>query len=198
MSDFSRRSLVRGVAWTVPVVAVAAHTPAFASSQDPGDPIIDFGGACGNVGNGDKGCGGKFTLQVPLTLSNPTLAPVVFQITSMLTRNTDGSAPTDPNASGVTSGIRGIWSTPSHAEPNEDNCTAVAQSQCTGGVAGGSIIVPAGADGLTYWIESKTTDNASKFSSRITWRLLTPTCTVLRSGESFTSVAIAPGNCNGS
>lgn len=32
MSDFSRRTLVRGVAWSVPVVAVAAHAPAFAVS----------------------------------------------------------------------------------------------------------------------------------------------------------------------
>lgn len=32
MSDFSRRSVVRGVAWTVPVVAVAAQAPAFAVS----------------------------------------------------------------------------------------------------------------------------------------------------------------------
>lgn len=35
MSDFSRRSLVRGVAWTVPVVAVAANAPAFAASYPP-------------------------------------------------------------------------------------------------------------------------------------------------------------------
>ena len=32
MSDFSRRTVVRGAAWTVPVVAVAANAPAFAVS----------------------------------------------------------------------------------------------------------------------------------------------------------------------
>lgn len=33
MSDFSRRTLVRGAAWTVPVISVAAAVPAFAASR---------------------------------------------------------------------------------------------------------------------------------------------------------------------
>lgn len=46
MTDFSRRTVVRGAAWTVPVLAVAAPIPAFAVSKrcrpfstckDPGD-----------------------------------------------------------------------------------------------------------------------------------------------------------------
>ncbi len=32
MSQFNRRTLVRGAAWSIPVVAVAAHAPAFATS----------------------------------------------------------------------------------------------------------------------------------------------------------------------
>lgn len=38
MSDFSRRTVVRGVAWTTPVVLVASTAPAFATSlrKDPG------------------------------------------------------------------------------------------------------------------------------------------------------------------
>ena len=119
------------------------------------------------------------------------------QITRMLTRNTDGAAPTDPTAAGVYSGTTGIYSTPSHLRANEDNCAPVAQSPCSGGTTGGSIIVPAGANGLTYWIESIMTANASKFSSRITWRLLTTDCKLIRTGEAFTSVAIAPRNCDG-
>jgi hypothetical protein len=35
MSDFSRRTIVRGTAWSVPVVAIAAHAPAFAASAPP-------------------------------------------------------------------------------------------------------------------------------------------------------------------
>ena len=46
MSEYSRRTVVRGAAWTVPVIAVAAQAPAFAASKrcqpfsqckDPGD-----------------------------------------------------------------------------------------------------------------------------------------------------------------
>ena len=32
MSQFNRRTLVRGAAWSIPVVAVATHAPAFATS----------------------------------------------------------------------------------------------------------------------------------------------------------------------
>lgn len=35
MSDFSRRTVVRGAAWSVPVIAVAAPIPAFAASFPP-------------------------------------------------------------------------------------------------------------------------------------------------------------------
>lgn len=35
MSDYSRRTVVRGFAWTVPVIAVAAQAPAFAASYPP-------------------------------------------------------------------------------------------------------------------------------------------------------------------
>lgn len=48
MSHYSRRTLVRGVAWSVPVVAVAAHAPAFAASGDPISGIISGGKCPGN------------------------------------------------------------------------------------------------------------------------------------------------------
>lgn len=38
MSHYSRRTLVRGAAWSIPVVAVAAHAPAFAASHDAPRP----------------------------------------------------------------------------------------------------------------------------------------------------------------
>lgn len=34
MSQYSRRTVVRGAAWSIPVVAVAANAPAFAASTD--------------------------------------------------------------------------------------------------------------------------------------------------------------------
>ena len=86
-SDFSRRTVVRGAAWTVPAVAIGVAAPAFAASTTPPPPVINFGGACGNTGSTGKGCGGDKTLQVPLTLNNPGATDIVFQITSMFTCN---------------------------------------------------------------------------------------------------------------
>jgi hypothetical protein len=197
MSDFSRRTVVRGAAWTVPVVAVATQAPAFAVSPPPPPPppVIRFNDACGNTGSTGKGCGGKFTLQVPLTLTNPTDTDVVFQLLTMYTSNV-GPAPTGPGA-GVYSGVTGIYATPDHQEVNEDNCNLVTNTTCVGGIA--SVLVPAGTTvPQTYWIESNQTGSADDFASSVTWQVVSATgCTVLSSGGDKTVGAISPGNCNG-
>ena len=199
MPDFSRRTVVRGTAWTVPVIAVAAHAPAFAASHEPPPPGINFGGACGNTGATQKGCGGKFTLQVPLTLSNPGATAYVFQITSMYTRN-ERPAPTGPGT-GIESGVMGIYATPSHTVPNHNNCTKVSYNgPCGGtGVTGGSVLVPAGTTSATYWIQSPDTGSADDFAATITWQILdAATCAVLSDGTAATPAeAIPPANCNG-
>lgn len=38
MSSLNRRTVVRGAAWSIPIVAVAAHAPAFAASTDA--PVV--------------------------------------------------------------------------------------------------------------------------------------------------------------
>lgn len=113
-SPLSRRSVAKGVAWTAPVVAIAATAPMAAATKVPPTTVIRFGGACGNTGSDGKGCGGDKTIQVPLTLTNLTGADLVFQVTSMYTclnkNNTCEEAPTGPGA-GVVEGTRGIWTT---------------------------------------------------------------------------------------
>ena len=57
MSEFNRRTLVRGAAWSIPVVAVAAQAPAFAASTDapaPGAMSV----TCRTNGNGQGNCQG--------------------------------------------------------------------------------------------------------------------------------------------
>ncbi len=200
-SGISRRTLAKGAAWSVPAAAVVAAAPAYAVSIP--EPVIDFGNACGNTGATQKGCGGKKTLQVPLTLSNNTNADIVFQITSMYTCNC-ATAPTAAGA-GVYSGVRGIWATPSHTVANQNKCTAPTGSTCAGAATGtvsgavSSVVVPAGATNKTYWIESVVTNNSSNFATTINWRLLTPgtPCTVLDTGMAKTTTAISPQNCDG-
>lgn len=63
----SRRTVAKAMAWSVPVVAVAAAVPAYAASGSP--PIITTGTACKSPGSScktfDKG------YQVPVTIQNP-------------------------------------------------------------------------------------------------------------------------------
>lgn len=193
----SRRTVAKGMAWVVPAVAVAATVPlASASPVIPPPPVINFGAACGNTGAAQKGCGGDKTLQVPLTLTNLTGADVVFQITGMFTCNCT-TAPTAPG-SGVAVGVRGVWQTPSHSVPNQNNCTATIQSPCPGGIAGGSVLVPNGTNAQTYWIESTSNGSSSTFSTTINWRMLdAATCVQLSAGQAQTASAISPANCDG-
>lgn len=196
----SRRTVAQGVAWAVPAVAVAVPATAAAASGETPPPVINFGGACGNTGALQKGCGGFKTLQVPLTLTNLSAVPIFFQITSMFTCN----CATAPMAAGpgVAVGVRGIFKTPSHAVANQDNCTVVASNippapTCPGGVPDGTILVPAGTNAGTYWIESTSNDDSSSFSTRISYRLLNADCSVILTDTAFTTSAISPLNCNG-
>ena len=50
MTDFTRRTIVRGTAWTVPVIALAATAPAFATSQ----PICNVTAECKEPGAGQN------------------------------------------------------------------------------------------------------------------------------------------------
>ena len=63
MSDFSRRTVVRGAAWTIPVVAIAANAPAYAASTDPPSPGAIS--ACKDPGTGN--CSG-YRFVVPLNI----------------------------------------------------------------------------------------------------------------------------------
>ena len=187
MSDFSRRTVVRGAAWTVPVVAVATQAPAFAVSPPPYvPPTVNLRGACANTGASQKGCGVIKTIEVPLIVSNPTSNPIQFQITGMYTVNT-GTAPT-PTTPGAYKGVTGIYTT---------LCNKVSLSEaaaCPDGEANGTITVPAGANNLQFIIVSAVTGNSSTFSARVEYRLLSADCT-----EIFADVvaegAIASNNC---
>jgi hypothetical protein len=51
-AGISRRSVAKGMAWSVPAVAVASAAPAFAASG--GGPTLQFVSACKNPGNSCK------------------------------------------------------------------------------------------------------------------------------------------------
>lgn len=85
MSDFSRRTLVRGVAWSVPVVAVAANAPAFAASFPPVKLTFVGGEKC--PGNS---AGTNFNNKTYIFQFTADYAPAPGSITaSTVTVNTD-------------------------------------------------------------------------------------------------------------
>ena len=57
MPEYNRRTIVRGAAWSIPIVAVAAHAPAFAASTDPPRPG-SFDVTCRTNGQGGGNCQG--------------------------------------------------------------------------------------------------------------------------------------------
>lgn len=79
MSDFSRRSLVRGVAWSVPVVAVAAHAPAFAVSSPP-IIISGYTEAAKCPGQSAGGNDNEFTYIFTFTTTTSGVTPEMFTI----------------------------------------------------------------------------------------------------------------------
>lgn len=71
MPDHHRRTLLRGAAWSVPVIAVATHAPAFAASTDA--PSIAGPGAfsvCRDTGLGPNCQGYRFTLNLTVQPSD--------------------------------------------------------------------------------------------------------------------------------
>ena len=75
MSEYSRRTVVRGAAWSVPVIAVAAQAPAFAASAPP--IIITYVGAIKCPGNSAGGNDNSFTYIFQFTAdSAPTVGSV--------------------------------------------------------------------------------------------------------------------------
>jgi hypothetical protein len=54
MTQYNRRTLVRGAAWSVPVIAIAANTPAFATSRMAPRPTSIA--PCRITGGGNSNC----------------------------------------------------------------------------------------------------------------------------------------------
>jgi hypothetical protein len=87
MTQYNRRTLVRGAAWSIPVVAIAAHAPAFAASTAP--PTVSGVGAytaCKQPG----GPNGPNCQGYRMTLTFTVAAPYVWTV-KFLTAKVDGT-----------------------------------------------------------------------------------------------------------
>ncbi len=86
----SRRTVAKAMAWSVPVVAVAAAVPAYAASGSP--PIIIAGTACKSPG---QSCSAfPFGYRVPVTIQNPDPTKTIYITAITITNNTCGNLTT--------------------------------------------------------------------------------------------------------
>lgn len=195
----SRRTLVKGAAWSVPVVAMGATTAAAdvacSPNSCPPPPSVNWGMACASVGNA-RGCANTAnTLQVPLTLSNTTDEAMIFVVEGAWSIANDTTVPPATIPMGGGAGFYGIGADP---------------TACVGGVATAScpsiapiasssskIEVGPGAS-VTVWYVFLPQGNASKFQGKIWYSWYDKaTCTkVTETQSSVTSSAISPANCH--
>lgn len=184
----SRRTVTRAMAWSVPVIAVAATVP-HASASAPPPPVFDFNKGCATVGNGNGGCSGvPKQPQVPAYATNLTGGPLVLQIVGAQSRvlndQTFFSDYTVWNFSGF-----------------EDQCAPQVPATGCGGYP--SFTVPAGQT-VKFWVVGHGFGNSSSFEMNISYRWIAP-CTppaspTIVSGPTSTGFTLInpSNNCDGS
>jgi hypothetical protein len=136
----SRRTLVRGAAWTAPAIVIATQAPAYAATRPPVAPPPDSFG-CKYPGESDPW---YKSYRVEICFLNGTSDPVDVSITGITWR---GAAPTYPPTGSTTDLIfdpRFCQSDGPDAGTVADNCTASGSpfpfnfsiAAASGGVAG--------------------------------------------------------------
>jgi len=80
-APINRRTVTKGIAWSVPAVAIASTAPAFAVSKEvPDEPTFNWADACATTGD-RRGCSGEQkTPQVQVEVKNETLKTLQFQV----------------------------------------------------------------------------------------------------------------------
>ncbi|PKH37909.1 hypothetical protein SAMN05192575_101983 [Nocardioides alpinus] len=173
MSHYSRRTLVRGVAWSVPVVAVAANAPAFATSHDvPPPPIFDFTKGYKNPGNKcTSACIPKGSYGVPVTVTNQSGEDFYIQFTSYFI------GATDIGVFGLTTGIVGCPKSFPACSPGGQCVTTPPLT------ASNSVCVPSGTT-LTIYVTSNENGSSEQTSQAIDYKWIRKSdCSVASTGR---------------
>lgn len=76
MPVYNRRTLVRGAAWSIPVVALSAHAPAFAASTDP--PVPGSFVACKQPGGPNSANCQGYRIAINFTVSSGASYSLAF------------------------------------------------------------------------------------------------------------------------
>ncbi len=171
----SRRTVAKAMAWTVPVIAVAATVPQAAASAPP-PPFFDFGNGKKNPGNScTNACIPKQSYGVPVTVQNTTGSNLVIQFTNYLINNVS----TGVNNVGVIYSGTTIDCAAKVAGCSLASCTVdgIPLSPTN------SVCVPPNTS-FVFWVMSNEFGSSPQGSQLIPWRWVNPaTCTVVGSGN---------------
>lgn len=192
MSDFdngasapkgvSRRTVAKAMAWSVPVVAVAATAPLVAASPViPPPPVFNFGNAVKNPGNScTTTCVMKQSYGVPVTVSNPAPTNFIIKFTDY---KIDGDA-VGVNNVGV------VYGGTINCANKVSSCT----HSCAGATAANSVCIPAGQT-YTFWVFSNSKGASPQGGQEIPWEWIDPNdaCSVVLS-DSATSATSPPND----
>lgn len=183
----SRRTVAKGMAWTVPVVTVASATPAFAASPaEPPDPEFDFDTAWKNPGGSctEEGCIQKHSYGVTVAVTNPSPDDYIIQFTSY----TIGT--TNVGVYGVVDHVNEAL--PGFCQPVTGSCALGVGCASLGVNATNSVCVPSGSE-LTMSVNSGDYGSSPNVGQEIGWRwILKSDCSVV-SSDTATS-AVSPPN----
>lgn len=191
--NISRRTLVRGAAWAVPVVAVAAIAPSVAASEPPPTttPTFISSAGCGTTGNGG-GCAGLVKApQIPFVIKNTTASPLWFQVTGMKSWQM-GPPPT-------------TWDTdyPNHyrlftqSSPSSGSCQPEITTTKTCGPDTYLSVLVQPNQTLSLWLVGQAQGAASSFTMAVRSRWVYEDCTVAVAQTEASSTQISPSaNCD--
>jgi hypothetical protein len=175
MSDFendasapkgvSRRTVAKAMAWSVPVVAVAATAPIVAASPppEPPPPTFDWEKAYKNPGGScDSPCVPKQSYGVPVLLTNPSQEDFQIQFTSYVLGGTDF---------GVYGITMGVGTTAAACVPLNTGCTPGCGDPHDPDYAVHSVCVPAGTlEPIRVYVTSVSKGNSANVDQRVDYR----------------------------
>lgn len=186
----TRRTVMKGAAWAVPVVALASSVPAYAASPTPGTPVFDWGAGCATVGNTKHGCAQMSTTpQVPFTVTTPTGKTLGLQILGVKSWTQNGTEPTTWAAP------TGVWT---NNNGSQDNCSPEVSTTktCSDPTYPGAVTVAVPGSG-SYWLVGSQQGNSSAFYMSVLYQWIdTNTCSVVQEAAQLSANSISSStNC---
>lgn len=183
--QINRRTVTKGIAWSVPAIAIAGAAPAFATSHEPTPPDFDWSAGCATTGSGGGCANAEKTPQVPFTITNNTGQDLQFQVLGTKSWTDNGTEPENFATPG------GIYTN----NGTRDNCNpTVGSAGCNGYMS----VAIANGETKDLWLVGNQMGNASAFWMKVQYRWVTNDrdCTeVVPAAEASPDKIVPDNNC---